>query len=214
MDRKTITFITATVALSLLYLTLLIGLTIDNSRPYFLPYIPILYLISGITLLYFHKGWSPTFILYILITFLGCFIVQLANVKTNFIYGQMTYGATLGPKILGVPIVATFNRFILLYCVGLLVKRLKIKYAVFSSLLGALILVFFNLLAEPVATSLKIRAWASQMSPLQDYGGRFIAAFVFLYLFNMMDFPKKNKMYLPVFIMEVLFFIYLNIVVI
>ncbi len=214
VSQKTIVLISTIIILSLSYLTVLIGLSMDDYRVYFVPYIPILYLASVIILLCFHRGWSPDFLLFLLIILVASFLIQLAAVKTGLIYGPIKYGTILGPKLLGVPVMATLNKFVILYCVGLFVKRLKIKHVFPASLFGALIILLISVLAEPVALFLKFHEWSEHLFMFHYYGALFIIAFAFLYLFNSMKFHKKNNIYLSILLMEILFFIVIDFTII
>jgi bisanhydrobacterioruberin hydratase len=214
VSQKTIILITAIVILSLSYLIMLIGLGMDDSHDYFVPYISVLYFATGILLLYFHKGWSPSFLLFLLIILVAGFLIQFVAVKTGLVYGPIRYGTTLGPKLLGVPVIATLNEFVILYCMGFFVKRLKIKQVFIASLLGALIILLINILVEPVALFLKFYSWSEHMFVFHNFGARFLISFAFLYLFNSMKFPKKNDIYLYVLLMEILFFMVINFIII
>ena len=101
-------------------------------------------LIMCIMLLFInHSNFNKSFFLFCFITFFISFFIEVAGVFTGIVFGNYSYGKTLGLKALDVPIIIGANWMMLIYCVGMICN--KIKTSVFlKSLIGSSILVIFD----------------------------------------------------------------------
>jgi putative membrane protein len=98
---------------------------------------------------------------------------------------------------------------------GVLCDRLPLP-SVIKALIGALFMVLLDVIIEPVAIAYDFWQWQDGVIPWGNYIGWLVVGFIILLIFYRLKFNKKNPMALPVFIVQLLFFltlfIYLSIV--
>ncbi|NJO02355.1 MAG: carotenoid biosynthesis protein, partial [Bacteroidia bacterium] len=73
-------------------------------------------------------------------------------------------------------------------------------------ILGALLMVIMDFFIEPVAIRHDFWAWNHPYVPLQNYLGWFFTSVLLLYFFFRADFSKVNKIAIPLYIIQILFF--------
>ncbi len=185
-----------------------IGL-LSEYKELFLKLTSINLLISFIIVLLNQKEKNKHFILFCCIVFDLGFIIELIGVKTGFIFGNYNYGETLGFKLFDIPLIIGINWLLLIYCTGVMIEKVS-ENSITKSTIGALLLVFLDLLIEPVAIKYDFWAWENGIIPLQNYVAWFLISFIFLIIFNKLNFGKNNfvaKIFLAV---QLIFFIVLN----
>jgi bisanhydrobacterioruberin hydratase len=192
--------------LTAMYTAGLIGLNIPQTTSLFRFLTPFNLIASLGILLYFHEDWSRNFNIFIIITFLTGFFIEVLGVKTGLIFGKYQYDTTLGFKTWGVPPVIGVNWLMLVYCVGVSSQRLdsilwsKLQTSTSTirgfiiSIYGAIILTALDYLVEPIAIRQQMWSWFGQMPPLQNYIGWFVVSFVLLYLFYLLVLKPKPSL--------------------
>ena len=188
-----------------MYVAGIIGLNINATAQLFRFLTPFNLLASCGILLYFHQEWNRNFLLFIVLTFLTGYFIEVIGVKTGMIFGEYQYETTLGFKILNVPPVIGINWLLLVYCVGSSFCRVS-KPLYFKVLYGALLMTMFDFLAEPIAIRLDMWSWRNTLPPLQNYVGWFITSASLLTLFHTLKFRKDNPISLWLLILQICFF--------
>ncbi len=188
-----------------MYVAGIIGLNIPLTAPLFRFLTPFNLLASCGILLYFHQEWNRNFLIFITLTFLIGYFIEVIGVKTGMIFGEYQYETTLGFKILNVPPVIGVNWLLLVYCVGSSFCRVT-KPLYFKVLYGALLMTMFDFLAEPIAIRLDMWSWHEITPPLQNYIGWFITSAFLLTLFHTLKFRKDNPIALWLLILQICFF--------
>jgi putative membrane protein len=181
--------------------------TISNLSPFssFASLTPFNLLLTCGILLYFHKDWNRSFIFFTIICFLIGFFVEIAGVHTGIIFGEYSYGVTLGWKIADVPLTIGINWLILVYSTGIVLS--KIQFANWQkALLLALLMTLIDFLIEPVAIRLDFWSWTETIIPVQNYIAWFVVSFLLGYLFFRLEFEKLNPIAKWVLICQILFF--------
>jgi putative membrane protein len=199
----------ALLLLVLMHLAGGIGLAFDSSRWLFQALTPFSLWTSGLLLLLFQDKKERSFWLFAAICFLTGYFIEVLGVHTGKIFGEYSYGATLGWKPLGVPITIGLNWFVLVLCTGYLAQYLP-GSRLGKSVIGAALMVAFDYLMEPPAILLDFWSWASPEIPLQNYVAWFITAFFLQLFYHFGSFRKYNFLALPLFIIQALFFLSLN----
>ncbi len=167
-------------------------------------------LIICISLLFFnHLSFNKSFFIFCIITFFISFFIEVVGVRTGIIFGNYSYGATLGLKVFNVPIIIGANWMMLTYCVGVICNKINAS-VLLKSMLGSSILVMFDYVLEPVAIKYNYWNWNSADVPFQNYVGWFVVSFLFLLFFNNLNFTKNNKLAQSLFIIQFIFFILLG----
>ena len=116
----------------------------------------------------------------IVIFFIGLFI-EILGVNFKVIFGEYTYGETLGFKILKTPIIIGLNWLSLsLGCFGIASYIFKPKYLV---VLGAsFLMVFVDYIIEPIAMVLDFWYWKDDTVPVQNYVSWFLVSIIIQFI--------------------------------
>jgi bisanhydrobacterioruberin hydratase len=116
----------------------------------------------------------------IVVFFIGLFI-EILGVNFKVIFGEYTYGETLGFKILNTPIIIGLNWLSLsLGCFGIASYVFKPKYLV---VLGAsFLMVFVDYIIEPIAMELDFWDWKDDTVPVQNYVSWFLVSIIIQFI--------------------------------
>tara|TARA_B110000116_G_scaffold166552_1_gene143969 strand:+ start:407 stop:1039 length:633 start_codon:yes stop_codon:yes gene_type:complete len=116
----------------------------------------------------------------IVVFFIGLFI-EILGVNFKVIFGEYTYGETLGFKILKTPIIIGLNWLSLsLACFGIASYIFKPKYLV---VLGAsFLMVFVDYIIEPIAMVLDFWHWKDDTVPVQNYVSWFLVSIIIQFI--------------------------------
>jgi len=166
-------------------------------------------ILSTVILFYHHSDFTKQFWIFAITICLAGYFLEVAGVQTGVIFGEYKYGTSLGFQLFGVPLVMGLNWLVLIYSVGVMFQSLKI-HSVIKSLLGASILTFLDFFIEPIAIKYNYWTWQEVQVPLQNYVAWYIASFIFLLFFYNLKFNKNNKIAFLLYIVQLLFFVLLN----
>ena len=153
-------------------------------------------------------------------------LTEIIGVHSGLLFGQYQYGTVLGVKLFDVPVLIGINWFVIVFCSGSIMYQLqqwtlqrfdeaaqisssfqKLSLIVDSALLAT----FFDYVMEPVAVKLQFWSWQDGNIPVLNFICWFIISGLLLWLFQRMDFNKKNPFAVHLFIIQLLFFIALRI---
>ncbi len=184
----------------------LIGLSMPSFRPLFLQLVPWHILLMLIVIIASHRPLDYRILLLALFVFIVGYVAEWIGVHKNWLFGNYSYGETLGLKFYDIPLIIGVNWFLLIYSCGVLMQQLRIRNVFSRVITGAIILVLLDLLIEPVAVKLDYWHWANNTIPLSNYAGWFLLSAVMLFAFEKSGF-KKQSVVAPVFLLiQVLFF--------
>ncbi|HEX8517619.1 MAG TPA: carotenoid biosynthesis protein [Bacteroidia bacterium] len=206
-EARNNTLLIHTIILTIIHAVGVIGIH-SSCRDLFLVMTPVNLIICAALLSWHHPDFNKSFIIFALITFLFGFFIEVAGVHTGKIFGEYTYGRTLGWKIMEVPLIIGLNWLILVYSAGAVTSRLKTGI-VLKSIAGAALLVMLDLVLEQAATMYDFWSWNSGIIPLQNYAAWFGVSFLLLLLFHFLNFRKDNKLAAALYIIQFLFFVLL-----
>ena len=113
----------------------------------------------------------------ILLLFLIGYFIELIGVKTGFLFGEYSYGDTLGLKILDVPVVIGLNWSILCLATFSLFS-VFIKNRFLLPFFSSICMVLLDFLIEPVAPLLDFWSWNNAVIPLSNYRDWFVVALI------------------------------------
>jgi len=173
------------------------------------PLTPVNLLISALLLFINHPKWTRAAIVSVLTAFIVGFTIEVVGVQTGAIFGQYWYGATLGPKLFGVPLMIGVNWAILVYASGVLAATFRLPYLLRAAL-AALIMVGLDYLIEPVAIELDFWQWYRDTIPLRNYFGWFVTAFTLQLLFQKLVPAVNNRVAPTLLAVQAAFFLLLN----
>lgn len=191
--------------LVIVYTVGLIGLSIEDTRELFQDLTPFNLVVSALILFAYHRDWNKRFLWWVATVFAIGFSVEVLGVHTGIVFGQYVYGETLGPKAFEVPLVIGLNWLILTYAAGSITRQLP-SVRLVRALLAALLMVFLDLVLEPVAMSLDFWQWDRGEIPILNYVMWFVVSMVMQVTFHLGRFSKSNKIAPALYIVMLLFF--------
>jgi bisanhydrobacterioruberin hydratase len=206
LARANTTYTFAIYLLISMHLAGFIGLQWTFTRPWFEALIPFNLLTTAALLFYFHLQWNKHFIYFILITSLSGYWVEVLGVKTEMIFGSYQYETTLGFKVLEVPLLIGINWLVLVYATGIITQFGRLHWFL-RAILGASLMVLMDYWIEPFAIRHQMWSWAYNIVPLQNYLGWWITALGLQIIFNQLQFLKQNRLALPLFVTQLIFFL-------
>jgi putative membrane protein len=202
------------VIIILFHIVGLIGFFTPALQPLFLKIVPFhLLLMLGI-IVYSHQTVNLKFAYFIAITFISGFLVEWVGVHHHLIFGNYSYGPTLGLKLFDIPLMIGVNWFLLIYSIGVLMQYSGIKNLNIRVAAGALILVLLDMAIEPVAVRFNYWHWLSNDSPLtapfENYLGWFLVSGLLLGVFEAFKFSKQSVVAVVLLISQFVFFALMN----
>lgn len=144
-----------------------IGLSSDY-QDLFLRLTPLNLLLSLGLFIWANNDFSVQFYKVVAILFALGFLVEVIGVSTGVLFGEYTYGATLGFKLFETPLMIGVN-WILLSLASFGISSFFLKKQLSIILLSSLLMVLMDVLIEPIAISLDFWTWALGDIPLQNY---------------------------------------------
>lgn len=187
---------------------------------------PWVLLVAGIVVIVPYWGEAGTAgRLWVILTFLATYLLEVAGVVTGMVFGAYEYGTTLGFHVFGVPPIIGFNWVLVI--LGFLrlgqifIERaeramegypapwgagryIAVAAAVIIPAVGALV---FDYIMEPIAIRLEYWIWAGGDVPLQNYAAWFLIALAASAAFRLMGIRFASKIPLYYMIVQTLFFL-------
>ncbi|WP_040299728.1 carotenoid biosynthesis protein [Arcticibacter svalbardensis] len=151
------------------------------------------------------------FWLFFLQIYVAGFLIELVGTQTGLVFGSYFYGATLGIKVAGTPLMIGVNWILVIYSAGMLLSSLRIRNIYVFLVLGASMVTLLDYLIEPVAIQFDYWSWDPAVIPLQNYVVWFIFSALLLALFYKMDFKKQNSAAVTYFVVQFVFFFVLRV---
>lgn len=192
-------------------------------RAFFIRLTPIHLLLMGGLIFYTQYDISEGIcVLFLSCLFLG-YLFEVIGTSTGLLFGNYSYGQSLGGVMYNVPVIIGVNWFIIIYCCGIIVSMIfsylgritSIEAKVQSPLLkflsvvidGATLAVFIDWFLEPAAVKLGYWQWVSGEIPPFNYFCWFIVSSIFLTIFQFCKFPRRNKFAVNLLLIQLMFFL-------
>lgn len=167
-----------------------------------------LLLTGGVVLFFSSKNSNGNLILWVIVTYLITYFLEVIGVKTGLVFGDYAYGNTLGLKLFDVPLIIGFNW--VLVVLGAIKLSLKIfDDYFFVALFTGIFSVVFDFFLEPIAIKLDYWNWEGIKVPLQNYFAWFVIAFLFSILFQKMKLKIQSTLVEKYFLTQLIFFVIL-----
>lgn len=194
-----------------MYVAGLIGLNLAASKEFFRFLTPFHLLSSAAILVYFEPNKSNRFWAFLVISYLIGFFIEVAGVNTGLIFGEYTYGKTLGIKIWETPLMIGVNWFVLCFITAKTLNYLGQKFLESSHtwvfiFLGGGIMTLLDFFAEPPAIYHDMWSWTHALPPIQNYLAWFCVSCCLMLIFKRLKLNEFNPMALPILILQYLFF--------
>ncbi|GAB2944805.1 hypothetical protein GCM10027048_07160 [Hymenobacter coalescens] len=193
--------------LLLFYTTGFVGLGFSQDPSFYLQFMPLTLLLTAALLLGFDRhSPAPMFGWFALTVMLVGYGVEVMGVQTGVIFGSYTYGTTMGPRLLEVPIIIGLNWLILTYIAGGLAQRLPLP-GFGRALIAAGLMVGMDLCIEPVAVHFGWWRWFADVIPMQNFKAWFALSLILqVYLNRSQVAPGRNPLVPFVYMLQLLFF--------
>jgi putative membrane protein len=196
----------AIIVVILFHLVGLIGLLIPSLQHLFLLLVPFHLGLMMVILMLTHRPLNDHFIVFILTVITLSSLAEWVGIHTSLLFGHYAYGATLGFKVTGVPLIIGINWFLLIYSTGVTMQRSPFKSKWLRLILGALILVILDLLIEPVAIRFNYWHWAGGIVPITNYISWFLLSAVLLLVFEQFNFTRQSRVAPVLLVSQFVFF--------
>lgn len=197
--------------LAIFYLVGIFGLSNPDWQSLFLSLTPFNLLITLGVFFWANEWLNKNLILSFIITFIIGYGVEVAGVHSGVLFGIYHYGSALGIKLLDVPLLIGVNWFLLAIASRGIVEKISTNSYV-QIILSALMMVFLDMLIEPVAIQLDFWSWENNVIPLQNFAMWFITAIVIQYILYKLKPTLNTVICLGVFITQLVFFGILNLI--
>jgi uncharacterized membrane protein len=189
----------------LFHITGFVGLAFSQDKSFYLKYTPLTLLLTAGLLVAFQPARNLSFWLLLAQIFLLGLVAEVVGTNTGLLFGHYTYGATLGPQYMGAPWLIGLNWVIITYLGGMLAAYLPASRVV-RVLVGAVLMVGFDLCMEPVAGRYDFWHWTGELIPMRNFRDWFLLALFLQILFVRTPFPKRNPLVPLVYLVMLLFF--------
>lgn len=189
-----------------------LGFSFDFSHTLFTKLTPFVLISSAVLLFYYHKTpFDLKSILFFVFVFVLSFVIEVFGVKTGKLFGEYFYGSGLGMKIFDTPLLIGLNWALLVYLTSAFFDgkhRNFITEVVFTSAL----MVVYDVVLEPSASKMDMWFWSQNKIPLQNFIMWGMIALFFQALKFLLKIEIKNKMALPLLLIQMLFFFVISII--
>ncbi|MEM0542586.1 carotenoid biosynthesis protein [Flavobacterium sp. j3] len=187
------------------YVSGLIGILSNSQTIDFLSLTPLNLIVNMALLLVNHEnGNLKQWFIFLFIGVMG-FLVELVGVNTGVIFGEYTYGETLGWKFVETPLIIGVNWIMLTYAVVYTVGN-RVNNTILKALICATILVALDFLIEPVAIAYDFWTWKNISIPIKNYIAWFCIGFVFCYVLSYFKKETKNSLAPFLLLLQFIFF--------
>ena len=182
-----------------------VGLHLEQTKPLFQSLIFLNLVLSNLVLGLFHREWTMKFGIFAFVVFWVGYLVELLGVQTGLIFGEYGYGASLGPKVAGVPPLIGLNWLMLVYITGIIAQKWTSNIWLRATV-SALLMVGLDLLIEPMAIRYDMWTWQAATIPIQNYFAWFVIAWGMSYGFHSLYQEKSNPIAMPLYLIQLAFF--------
>lgn len=194
-------------ALVIFYTVGIVGFELPLTHPLFVKLTPLALILSVLVLLRYDNGWkNRKFGWFALFVFAGSYLIEVIGVNTGMIFGAYSYGEGLSVKLLGTPLMIGLNWILMVYLTSAVVSALRRNFAG-QVLLPSVLMVAYDGIMEQVAHRMDMWQWAGGSIPLQNYLIWGIMAVAFHSVKNYTAIEIKNKMALPILLIQSVFFL-------
>jgi putative membrane protein len=185
-----------------------VGLSSDY-QDLFLRLTPLNLLLSLGLFIWANNDFSVQFYKVVAILFALGFLVEVIGVSTGVLFGEYTYGATLGFKLFETPLMIGVN-WLLLSLASFGVSSFFLKKQLPIILLSSLLMVLMDVLIEPIAISLDFWTWALGDIPLQNYVMWFFVSLIMNALISFNRLKIDYRISFGLLLSQILFFTLLS----
>ncbi len=192
--------------LTVVYIVGIVGFSLPQTKKLMPQLVWINLLFTAIVLLSYHKKWGKESVFALFMIGSCGFMIEVIGVKTGRVFGYYQYGPTLGYALWDTPLMMFVNWLTTLYVTRQIAEMIS-KDIVMTSAVAAALMVLLDYFLEPFAIRYGLWLWNSGAVPLQNYIAWFVIGFFLQYIYiKSIKFPN-NKLSLPIYLIQLGFFI-------
>lgn len=186
-----------------------IGMLTPETKLQSLHFTPLTILLSLIVVLLFAETkYSLRTILTFLFIAVSGFLIEAAGVNTGIIFGQYSYGKTLGLSLFNTPLIIGVNWLLLIYATASVFEKFPMLN-IYKILLASLLMVIYDFILEPVAPKMDMWQFTGNVAPLQNYMSWFVIAVAFHSIIKWQRVNTRNSVATWILVCQFLFFLIL-----
>lgn len=148
-----------------------------------------------------HKWFFPL----VALGFLTGMITEILGVQWGWIFGDYQYGEALGVKVLGVPLLIGVNWALLTIITGAIAQQFY-QNILMRIIIGVGLMIFLDLLIEPIAPILDFWVFEGGEAPLQNYIGWTAVALFLQAVFHYFNITIKGWFSHQLYLLQIIFF--------
>lgn len=164
---------------------------------------------SAILIYLLLKDFAKANFIWLTVIYSVTLLIEIAGVKTGYIFGSYYYGDVLGVKLFEVPLVIGLNWVMVLAGVIVLINNIKTNVHLKSIIVG-LLAVVFDFVLEPAAINLGYWNWSGGEIPVQNYAAWFLIAVFSSYFYSFIKADINIKLFSYYYFIQLFFFLLLN----
>ena len=195
--------ITSIAIIWLFHVSGILGIIYGNSE-WFISATPLILSIN-FALLLINCNSHKWFFHMVILGFLTGMITEILGVQRGWIFGDYQYGNALGYKILGVPILIGVN-WALLTIITAAIAQQFYENLFMRIIIGVCLMIFLDLLIEPIAPVLDFWAFEGGNAPLQNYIGWTAVAIFLQSIFHYFRLEVKGWFPNQLYLLQIIFF--------
>ncbi len=204
---------TAKIILVTGYVVGVIGLLFKQNEPVYYQLTWVFTLLTLAILLTFHKPFSVKFFVALLVVGIAGFTVEAVGTNTGHIFGEYSYGKSLGIKVFETPLAMIVNWMLTVYLAVMFVGK-RVKPLWLFALFASLLMVGYDIVLEPVAIRLDMWSWNEGVPPLQNYIGWFVVSLPLVAFLRPFTHHASNPLAGIVLFLQIAFFCILNLLMV
>jgi len=204
MSKTKLNFENISIALIwLFHVSGMFGIIYGNSS-WFISFTPLNLTLNFILLLINCKGDKQVLTIIILGFFIGM-ITEILGVQFGWIFGDYQYGNKLGTKVMGVPLLIGVNWALLTVITGSIAQQFYFNIFM-RVLVGVGLMLFLDLLMEPIAPALDFWVFDGKEAPLQNYLGWVAVAIFLQFVYYLLKVRINSSFPFHLYLLQIIFF--------
>lgn len=196
----------AIIVMGIIQLVGLVGLNYADTRIHFEALVSVNLLFIFAIVFSLHPKWNQKYLFYLLVTFLAGMLVEIVGVNYGQPFGTYRYTSALGTSIKGVPVIIGMNWVLLIYCAGMVSRKVDPSKTV-QVLAGGALMLLMDVLIEPFAIRHGLWVWEAGNPPLQNYLAWFGISCLLMLVFQRSFKKTTNETAARVFLLLLAFFL-------
>ncbi|MGY8922351.1 MAG: carotenoid biosynthesis protein [Flavobacteriales bacterium] len=165
-------------------------------------------LILSFVLLLTNTHLNSKAILMLLFCFTTGMAAEIIGVEFGFLFGNYSYGDALGYKVMGVPLTIGINWCILIFITGFIAQFFS-KLLLVKVFIGVGLMLFLDLVMEPVAPKLDFWTFEGGLASFQNYFGWTIVALPLQWVFHKTSIKIEGPFPFHLYLLQFMFFLIL-----